>query len=327
MMGFFQSKAITAALELRIFDAIDPPAPAEEVCRRAGIPAATGKRLLIALNAMNLIGRKGDEYHLTDVAKFCLVSTSPQWMGWLARHCDVFLYPLWDRCADAIRQNKDQREAVFGDNRSWFDILYQNPKDVTDFQEFLGILAQPFIDGMIGAFDFKPYKRFLDIGSGIGTLPMAVARSHPHLEVALCELPQAAAFVRDKLGAAGFGDRIQVLEGDVIDGIIPRNSYDLVHLGWMLHDYAAETQEKILRNILDSLPSGGTFMASETPLDDDESGPLFTSLLSINMLVSTDGGIESTAEQYLERFRKIGFVNVRAQEIPGPRKLLIGQKA
>jgi SAM-dependent methyltransferase len=326
MTGFFQSKAVTAALDLRVFDAIEPPASAEEVCRRAGIPAESGKRLLIALNAMNLIDRKDDEYHLTGVARHCLVSTSPQWLGWLARHCDSFLYPLWGRCADAVRQNKDQREAAFGDHRSWFDILYQNPKDVADFQEFLSILALPFIDGMTHSFDFTPYRRFLDIGSGAGALPMAVARKYRDLDISICELPQAASFARDKLKAAGFGDRITVLEGDVIKGVIPRKDYDLVHLGWMLHDYAIETQETILRNIFDSLPPGATFVASETPLNDDESGPMFTSLLSINMLVSTDGGVESTTEQYLERFRNAGFVKVRAQEIPGPRKLLLGEK-
>lgn len=327
MMGFFQSKAITAALNLRVFDAIDPPASAVEVCRRAGIPAATGKRLLIALHAMNLIGRQGDEYHLSAVAKRCLVSTSPQWLGWLAQHCDTFLYPLWGRCAEAIRENKDQRVAVFQDSRSWFDVLYENPTDVADFQQFLGILAQPFVSGMIEAFDFSPYTRFLDIGSGSGTLPMAVAKRYPALEIALCELPQAAAFARGNMSAAGLGSRIQVLESDVIAGVIPQHRYDLVHLGWMLHDYAPSTQEAILRNILASLPSGGTLIASETPLNEDESGPAFTALLSINMLVSTDGGVESTTDQYLARFRGAGFANVRAQMIPGPRTLLIGQKA
>ncbi|MBY6243038.1 methyltransferase [Methylosinus sp. Sm6] len=326
LTGFFQSKAVSAALELRIFDAIDPPARAEVVCRRAGVPLASGKRLLIALEAMKLIFRENDEYRLSDAAKRCLVSTSPQWMGWMARHCDVFLYPLWGHCAEAIRQNEDRRTAVFGDNRSWFDILYQNPRDVADFQEFLGVLAQPFVDGVIESFDFSAYKRLIDIGSGCASLPMSLARSHPELEVAVCELPQAAAFVREKLNARGFENRIAVFEGDVIEGALP-GGFDLIHLGWMLHDYAIETQRKILKNILAVMPSSGTFVASETPLNDDESGPLFTSLLSINMLLSTDGGVESTTEEYLDRFRDAGFVNVRAQTIPGPRKLLIGQKA
>jgi 4-hydroxy-2,2'-bipyrrole-5-carbaldehyde O-methyltransferase len=328
MMGFFQTKAITAALDLKVFDALaDGPASAETVCRHAGIPETSGKRLLIALAALGLLTKNGGDYQLTDASRKYMLRSSPEWLGWLARHIDVFLYPLWSRTSEAVREDADQRKAVFDDQRTWFDILYQNPQDVVDFQEFLGIFAKPFIEGMIQEFRFSNYRRFLDIGSGIGTLPLAVAKHYPDLEIGLLELPQAAEFVRGRLRDSEHGRRIHVAEGDVIAGSIPKGEYDLVHLGWMLHDYAPDIQDRILRHIHDALPPGGTFMASETPLADDEAGPLFTALLSINMLVSTDGGIESTGEQYLERFRRAGFVNVRKQAIPGPRTLFIGEKA
>lgn len=327
MMGFFQTKTLTAALELRVFDALaEGPATAEAVCRSSGIPESSGRRLLIALTAMGLIERHGDEFRLTAGAQTYLVSSSPQWLGWLARHIDVFLYPLWGKAAEGIREDRDQRVAVFDDKRTWFDILYANPKDVSDFQQFLGLFAKPFIDGMIEAFDFSRHRSFLDIGSGIGSLPVAVAGKYPKLDIGILELPQAAEFVRGKLKEQGQGARIRVIEGDVIAGTVPKGEYDLVHLGWMLHDYAPDLQDRILAHIFDALPPGGTFIASETPLADDEKGPLFTALLSINMLVSTDGGIESTGRQYIERFERAGFVNVRQQAIPGPRTLFVGEK-
>ncbi|AZZ94449.1 methyltransferase domain-containing protein [Hahella sp. KA22] len=328
MMGFFKTKTLTAAFDLGLFDAMaEGPASLEDICARANAPVASGKRMLIALQAMGLLQREGDAYSLAPGAAPYLVSQSPQWLGWLGRHIDAFLYPLWSNTAQAVRDDKDQREAVFGDKRSWFDILYQNPSDVTDFQEFLGIFAKPFIDGMVEGVDFSAYSRFMDIGSGVGSLPVAVAEACPHLEIAICELPKAACYVRDKIMSGDFADRIKVVEGDVIAGTIPQQEYDLIHLGWMLHDYAPDTQLQILRNIYDALPSGGVFMASETPLDEDESGPLFTSLLSINMLVSTDGGVESTAQQYMQRFEEAGFSNVRVLRINGPRTLFVGEKA
>lgn len=327
MMGFFNTKALTAAFDLGLFDAMaGGPARLEDICSHTEIPETSGKRLLIALHAMGLLQREGDVYSLAPGASPYLVSQSSQWLGWLGRHIDAFLYPLWANTAPAIREDRDQRDTVFGDKRSWFDILYQNPSDVTDFQEFLGIFAKPFIDGMVEGVDFSRYSRFMDIGSGVGSLPVAVAESWPDLEIAICELPKAACYVRDKIASSSFSDRIHVVEGDVIDGNIPRQEYDLIHLGWMLHDYAPSTQLKILRKIYEALPQGGVFMASETPLDEDESGPLFTALLSINMLVSTDGGVESTAQQYIKRFEEAGFSNVRVQNINGPRTLFIGEK-
>ncbi|MEL7611083.1 methyltransferase [Vreelandella titanicae] len=327
MMGFFKAKAITAALELRLFDTLrERPATIREICACADIPEQSGKRLLIALHAMGLLTREGEAYALTETASKYLVSDSSEWLGWLARHIDIFLYPLWANLAAAVRSGLDQREAVFGDNRSWFDILYNDPRDVVDFQRFLGILAKPFVEGFVQGFDITPYKRFLDIGSGIGNLPMAVADANQHLDIDICELPKAANFVREQLAQRGYSDRIGVIEGDVILGTLREHNYDLVHLGWMLHDFAPELQIKILKNVLKAMPSGGVFVASETPLDDDEAGPSFVSLLSINMLVSTDGGIESTRSQYIERFKDAGFVDVRVVDISGSRTLFVGQK-
>jgi hypothetical protein len=327
MMGFFRTKVITSALELGVFDALaDGPATAGTISQRIDIPVKPCKRLLIALLALGLLGKEHDEYKLSLISRQYMLRSSSEWLGWLARHIDIFLYPLWSKAALGIRENKDQRMAVFGDNRSWFDILYENPDDVEDFQEFLGIFAKPFIEGMIQGFDFSLYRRFMDIGSGIGTLPMAVADRYPGMDISICELPQAAAFLRAKMKSTEYGERIKVVEGDVISGDLPENEYDLIHLGWMLHDYSTEIQKGILANIYKALPSGGTLIASETPLADDERGPLFVSLLSINMLLSTDGGIESTGQQYIKRFGDAGFINVKKMEIQGPRTLFCGVK-
>ncbi|AEF44878.1 Carminomycin 4-O-methyltransferase [Serratia plymuthica] len=327
MMGFFQAKALTAALALKLFDHLrDQDRDAQQIATRIDSPLRSSEQLLIALHAMGYLEKRGDLYHLPPEHRTFLVSDQPQWLGWLGRHIDTFLYPLWGKLKSAVENDAHQRQSVFGDDRSWFDILYQNPDDVVDFQEFLGKFAAPFIDGFIRDYDFSQHRAFLDIGSGIGNLPIAVASAFSDIRLAICELPQASAFLRDKLTAQGYGERIQVVEGNVITGDLPIGDYDLIHLGWMLHDYAPETQLAILRNIYQAMPVGGRFIASETPLNADKSGPEFTALLSLNMLVSTDGGIESSPQEYLTRFRQAGFSQVRIMDIPGPRTLIVGEK-
>ncbi|MDW6004020.1 methyltransferase [Vibrio mangrovi] len=327
MMGFFQAKTLTAALDLKLFDHLHTQdLSAGEIADKLKSPLRSVEQLLIGLRAMGYLEKQGDNYHLPQEHASFLVSHEPMWLGWLGRHIDTFLYPLWGELKSAVTSDTNQRQAVFGDDRSWFDILYQNPEDVTDFQEFLGKFAAPFIHGFVQDYDFSQHRSFLDIGSGIGTLPIAVAGINPDIHLTICELPQACAFLRDKLAVQGYGDRINVIEGDVIAGKLALQDYDLIHLGWMLHDYAPEIQMTILKNIYDAMPAGGCFMASETPLNDEKSGPEFTALLSLNMLVSTDGGIESSTEEYLERFRAVGFENVRLINISGPRTLICGDK-
>lgn len=328
MMGFFQSKTLNTALSLKLFDFLDTnPTSLTTLAYKLNLQPDILERLLIALTAMGYLETNEQGYILPEEYRSFLVSEQPLWLGWLARHVNTFLYPLWGNLEEAIRDGKNQRMTVFGDDRCWFDILYKNLDDVADFQEFLGKFAQPFIEGFIAGYDFGCHRSFLDIGSGIGSLPIAVAERYPQLEIAICELPQASAFLRDKLGEQGIGERIQVVEGDVIKGYLPDKQYDLIHLGWMLHDFDPETQLTILRNIYNSMPAGGRFIASETPLNADKTGPEFTALLSLNMLVSTDGGIESNINEYMQRFREAGFENVDILEISGPRILISGNKS
>ncbi|MCY4046049.1 MAG: methyltransferase [Cellvibrionales bacterium] len=327
MMSFFKAKTFTAALELRLFDHLsDQPVSLEALSKTTDIPYITLERLIIALVSLGYVNKTAEGFTLYPEQADFLQSDKKGWLGWLGSHVDKFLYPLWSNLAPAVKEDTDQRLAIFGDDRSWFDILYQNPEDVSDFQEFLGQLAQPFIEGFVSGYDFGQHKHFLDIGSGIGTLPRAVVDAYPDIKASICELPAAHAFLNDKLAEAGYSDKISVVDGDVIAGDLPSDEYDLVHLGWMLHDYSEELQMKILKNIYDAMPVGGQFIASETPLNNEKTGPEFTALLSLNMLVSTDGGIESTQAEYIARFEQAGFNDVRVLEIDGPRTLFMGVK-
>ncbi|RLQ85189.1 methyltransferase [Notoacmeibacter ruber] len=327
ILSFFNAQALIAAFELGIFDAIgDGGASEAEIYERCGLAEKSGRQMLIALSALGFVIRDGERYRLAPGMEACLRRDGSQYLGTLARHANKFLYPLWSRCADAVRQDSNQRAAVFNDSRDWFEILYSDPEDVADFHAFLSVLADPFVENFVKGYDFSRHKGFLDIGSGRAALPAKVIAAHPHLTAAVCDLLEAARHMRQELSAAGQLDRIAVYEGDVIAGDLPEIHEDLVHMGWMLHDYGVETQKRILSNIFAALPSGATFIASETPLLDDQAGPAFVALLSLNMLVSSDGGIESTCAEYLERFRQAGFANVRAMPLEGPRTLLIGEK-
>jgi 4-hydroxy-2,2'-bipyrrole-5-carbaldehyde O-methyltransferase len=326
--GFWRAKTLMVGLELNVFSIIDKEEKSvEEIAQECKAnPEAIG-RLMIALRAMELVEANEEKYICSPIAQKYLVKGQPEWLGWFSRHMNGFLYPLWGELAKAVRENRNQRITVFGDDRSWFDFLYTKDEDVQDFAEFLGIFSKHFAESIVLEFDFSRYQSFLDIGSGVGYLPRAVANKYPDLNIAILELPALAKVVQEKFDKEfDMPGRIKVIAGNMMENSIPRGEYDLIHMGWTLHDFNPERQIDILTNIYQSLPHGGTFIASETPLNDDRTGPLFTALLSLNMLVSTDGGVESTNNEYIERFKKAGFSSVEVSSDVGGRKLIIGRK-
>ena len=78
--------------------------------------------------------------------------------------------------------------------------------------------------------------------------------------------------------------------------------------------------------LLPGLPSGGTILLGESLMNDDGTGPLFPSLMSLNMLVATDGGRERTASQYKQLLEGSGFADIRELPLESLRDLIIAQK-
>ncbi len=81
-------------------------------------------------------------------------------------------------------------------------------------------------------------------------------------------------------------------------------------LGRILHDWDDAKIGKLLRKIVFALPRGGALLVTETLVDDDRSGPIYTLMQDLNMLVCTDGR-ERTEAEYSALLRGAGFSTVQ----------------
>ena len=89
MTAYLSSKAIFSAVQFGVFDALaDGPSTAEEVAARVGVPERSARVLLLALEGEELVARADGRYRNTPTANVFLVSSSPRYMGVLARHQD-----------------------------------------------------------------------------------------------------------------------------------------------------------------------------------------------------------------------------------------------
>jgi ubiquinone/menaquinone biosynthesis C-methylase UbiE len=82
-----------------------------------------------------------------------------------------------------------------------------------------------------------PPARVLDLGCGIGTSSIAIARAYPLVEVVGIDLDDASvAAARAAADAAGVADRVSFLTGSAAAVAGPDGSYDLVTIFEALHD-------------------------------------------------------------------------------------------
>jgi ubiquinone/menaquinone biosynthesis C-methylase UbiE len=204
--------------------------------------------------------------------------------------------------------------------------MSQNPEEQRIFTEAMHSFSIQSGKAVAEAFDFSPYKELLDVGGGSGAYCIEAARRHPHLRAKVFDIPAALEIGREKIAEAGLSDRIETHSGDFFNQELPKGS-DVILLSMILHDWTPEKNRAILRKCFDALPPAGALIVSELMMDDDKGGPVPAALMSLNMLIETEGR-NYTWSEYTSWLKEIGFIEIKRIPVqsPGANGLLIGHK-
>src|SRR5262249_44847558 len=112
---------------------------------------------------------------------------------------------------------------------------------------------------------------------------------------------------------------------DMFSDPLPEGA-DIISMGWILHDWDDEHCLELLKKCFNALPAGGSILVLEKFLNDDKTGPLLATLMSLNMLVASLGGRERTAQEYGDLMVEAGFVEPKATVLSGMRDYIVARK-
>jgi len=325
--SFWVSQTLFAAHDLGVFKELsEGPATATELASRLGFNEQAGDRLLTACVAIGLLTRDGEKYSNAADTQALLVPGPAGYMGGFLAHARNDLYALWGHLDSAVKENSPRWKQAFksrSDNP--FEEMYKDPKGLRDFMYAMRGGSITAVQGMLEVYDFNQHKCFMDVGGALGTVSVAVAQKYPHLKAISFDLPPVKPLAEEYIASEGVADRVSTAAGDMFKDELPRGA-DAIHMSWILHDWSDEQCATILRNCYLALPSGGTILLGEGLMNDDGTGPLFGALMSLNMLVATDGGRERTASEYKKLLEGAGFTDVKAQKLESMRDLITARK-
>jgi acetylserotonin N-methyltransferase len=307
--AFRQSKVMFTAVRLGIFDqlAIGPQSCAALAVQLSLDRHALG-RLLDGCVALHLLERDGDHYANSNTAARFLTKASPESLAGYIVYSDQSLYKLWDHVDDAVREGTNRWTQTFGSRSALFDHYF---RDETSTRSFLagmhgfGQLASPRI---VTAFDLSRFIHLVDLGGATGHLSIAACNAYPALKATVLDLPAVEPFAREHIAQSGLANRVAFVTGDFFVEDLPKA--DLYVLGRILHDWDDPKIDKLLRKIFFALPRKGALLVTETLVDDDRGGPVYTLMQDLNMLVCTDGR-ERTEAEYSVLLQSAGFSTVQ----------------
>ena len=222
------------------------------------------------------------------------------------------LYGYWDNLGEGLKSGMPQNElrgappgadlwqGIYGSPEQTEEFL----KAMTAFQmsNYTAMCSGASIDDVFGR-----AKVVCDCGGADATLACMIAeRWGASLEKVLSlDIAQTAAPARKTIERRGVAGKVQAVVGSFFDPLPEK--VDVVILGNVLHDWGAERRMRILANCFNPLNEGGCLIAIELVADDAKRANLPALLLSLNMLINTEGGANFSQREFEAWTREAGF--------------------
>ena len=204
------------------------------------------------------------------------------------------------------------------------EAVYAIPEKLGLFLRSMTGHSLPSAMAIARKFPWQKYQTFADIGTAQGCLPVQVALANPHLTGAGFDLPAVRPFFEEYVASFGLHDRIQFRPGDFFNDSMP--TADVVVMGMILHDWNLESKRLLLKKAYEALPTGGALIVYEHLIDDDRRKNLAGLLMSLMMLIETQGGFDYTGADCRGWMHEAGFKETYVEQLTGIESMVVGIK-
>ncbi len=260
--GFVYTQTLSACVELELFEFLASGARTiEEIAEHTALSPASTERLLNAAVSLRLLARR--RYGRFAIGPLGAPLVGNTGVLALVRHHRLAYQDLVDP-VELLRTGADYRTEL---SRYWSYADAPRPQSIDDtrvaaYSEIMAATLPPVAAEVLDGYDLSRHECLLDIGGGEGVFLSLVGQRHSHLELRLFDLPAVAARARQRLDAAGLGERARCLGGNFHADPLPAGA-DVCTLVRVLLDHDDASVMRLLHRVRAALPSGGTLLIAE----------------------------------------------------------------
>ncbi|WP_437910994.1 aminotransferase class V-fold PLP-dependent enzyme [Sorangium sp. So ce327] len=331
VVGYALSASLFTAVELGVFDATaGGPAIAAALAARLDAAPAPLERLLELLAALGLLDRTEDGYRATELARAALTVDGPASLVPVLSHQWKHFYALFAHLPASIRAGRPQA-SLWAFARGEDDGYRAMANSAPELERFLAAMDRSSAGTgteLAARVDLTSSRRLVDLGGGGGAVALELAAALPELAITLVDLELACAYAERRIRGAGASERVRCIPGDARDAAWAREvgGADVVLLSAVLADWSADERALILSNVHAALDPGGRVVISETLLSDDVPGPVVPAMLSLCLLLASNGASLRPSELHA-LVAAAGFTDIELLP-PGSngRSLLVARK-
>src|SRR5262249_39938761 len=155
---------------------------------------------------------------------------------------------------------------------------------------------------------FAGLRRICDVGGGLGTFPLALAKKYPDAEFTILELKNMARIAEAEIAEQGLKGRVRTHVMSFFKGGWPKA--DAFFFSNIFHDWSPAVNQRLARHALRALPPKGKIILHEMLLDENRVGPHEATGFSLCMVCVAEGK-QYTRKEITGLLTGVGFKDVR----------------
>lgn len=316
--AFCDAKALLTAVELDLFTTLHGKALTQEEIRQKLTLHGRGLAdWLNLLTALGLLERANGRYGNASGADTYLVRGGQTYIGGFLQRSNRNLYPAWGKLAEALRTGEQQ-------SGSHFDIVTQNPAILAQFVNMMDALTHVLGPQLIETYDgWASYTSVLDVGGCRGNIAAQIVTANPNLTGHVFDLSPMAPFFDKLIAEYGLTGKVHFHGGSFFTDPLP--SADIVVLGHVLHDWDPQQRKFLVEKAFDAVNPGGVLLVYDRMLDDEPSH-VENLVISLDMLLVTDGGSEYPTSELVRNAEEVGFASTTVLPLGADDTLVICRK-
>jgi len=327
-MGFWASKTLLTAVNMSLFTYLAKgELSANKIQNKLGLHNRSLYDFLDTLVALGFLNRSGLKenaiYSNAADAELFLDKNKPSYIGGILEMSNNRLYPFWADLEEGLKTGKPQNETKNG-GKSVFEAIYADEDTLREFLKAMGGVQMGNFITFANSFDFSPYHTLCDIGGSGADLSIHVVKNNEHMRCISYDLPPINPVATENVYKMGLSDKITIRSGDFFEDDFPKA--DVITMGNILHDWGTDEKKVLIKKAYDALPKGGALIVIENIIDDERNKNAFGLMMSLNMMIETEGGFDFTAEDFEGWAKEAGFSSVSVMPLTGPSSAVIAIK-
>ena len=316
--GYWKAQALFVAVKMGLFTLLEGKCKnCKAVSKKLGTDVRATEMLLDALVSLGLLSKIKGEYKNTSMSNRYLVKGGPLYQGDRIHHFH-HMWDYWSKLDIAIKTGKPTAYDDAGE-----DVDERKLGEFIRAMHNIGIVQAEEICHKL---DLKRYHKLLDLAGGQGTYAVRFVEENPKMSAVVFDLPDVIKITKRYVKKSGLKEHVMTKAGDCLKDDFGNELYDIVFISHLLHIYKPDENLNILKKCWDSLKKRGIVVIQEFILDSAKTGPLFSTLFSLNMLVGTRGGSSYTEKEMKEWLKDIGFKNIKRINLSLDSGLIVGSK-